>query len=171
MRERITVWSASPSLKGDTGINAEGVGSVTYSCSAEDNAGNLGSDEESYSARYVRDGGILQPINPDDSSLFSRGRAVPVKFRLGYNQPDGFGTSLWTLQRIRVNCRNLSKELVSEPAPSNTPSEEFRYDSSADQYIYNASLRDKATGTCWYVSVDLKDGSAPLKSAYFKLQK
>jgi hypothetical protein len=162
---------SGPSLKQGTGLNSEGVGSATYSCSAEDNAGNLGSDEESYSVLYARNGGILQPINPDNSSVFSRGRAVPVKFQLDFDQPNGFGTSLWTLQRIQVSCGNLAEELTTEPVSSVTPSSVFRYDSTADQYIYNADFRDKASGSCWYVSVNLNDGSAPLKSAYFKLQR
>jgi hypothetical protein len=165
--------SSSPVLKPGTGLNSDGVGSATYTCSATDNAGNSNSDEESYSVKYARSGGILQPINPDNTSIFSRGRAVPVKFQLSFDEPTGFNTSGWTLGRIQVNCSTGFDldDAVVEPVPSNTPSTVFRYDSSADQYIYNADFKSAAAGTCWKVTVNLGDSSTPLTSAVFKMQK
>jgi hypothetical protein len=117
------------------------------------------------------EGKILQPINADNTSLFSRGRAVPVKFRLAGDDPNGFVTGGWTLQRVGVSCTNLSEELTPESVPSNTPSTDFRYDSTSDQYVYNADFRDKTAGSCWRIKVILDDGVTVLYSAYFKLQK
>jgi hypothetical protein len=60
-------------------------------------------------------------------------------------------------------------DAVQEPIVEN-PSNGFRYDAGADQYIYNANFSDKAVGTCWKVVVTLDNGQV-LESAIFKLQK
>jgi hypothetical protein len=157
--------------------NSNGVGSVTYRCEGTDKAGNSDSATKSFSVIHGGVSGILQPINSDNTSLFSRGRSVPVKFQLagdGANSsfPNGFNTSGWTLQRVSVNCTTFdAADAEAEAVPSNTPSTVFRYDSTADQYIYNADFRDKAAGTCWKVKATLDDSTTVLYSAVFKLQK
>lgn len=139
-------------------------------CTATDAAGNTASGGFTVSVQYGRDGGILQPINPDNTSLFSRGRVVPVKFQLKNDQPTGFATTAWTLKRVTVGC--ISGEgIFSEDVPSATPNASFRYDAAADQYIYNADFKDKAAGTCWKIEVNFNDGSVPLTSAVFKLNR
>ena len=35
----------------------------------------------------------------------------------------------------------------------------FRYDATADQYIYNADFRDKPSGSCWKLRAILDDGN------------
>lgn len=161
--------SSGPTLTAG-GLTSNGVGSETYKCIAFDNAGNSSFDEETYSVHYGGVSGILQPINPDNSSVFSRGRAVPVKFQLGGDEYFGYNTSGWALQRVQLNCSSLADALTPESVPSNTPSTQFRYDATADQYIYNADFRDKAAGTCWKVRATLDSGQV-LESAIFKLQK
>jgi len=155
-----------------TGGTVNGVGSFTATCGgAKDIAGNpqTAPVSASYTVVYGGVSGILQPINPDNSSVFSRGRAVPVKFQLA-GDPPAFTTTAWSLARVRVNCADLADELSSESVPSVTPSAVFRYDSTADQYIYNADFRDKTAGTCWKVQVTLDEGTV-MDSAVFKLQK
>lgn len=157
---------------GVSGGTANGVGTFTATCSnGKDVAGNpQGPASVSYKVVYGGVSGILQPINPDNSSLFSRGRAVPVKFQLA-GDPPAFVTSGWTLKRIAVNCATLGDVgTIPESVESVTPSTVFRYDSEGDQYIYNADFRDKAAGTCWRVQVTLDDGTV-MTSAIFKLQK
>jgi hypothetical protein len=168
----------SPSaLKTADKRNASGFGSVTYTCTGADNAGNSASVSKTFSVVYGGASGILQPINPNNTSVFSRGRAVPVKFRLagdgaGSGFPNGFNTGSWTLQRVQVNCTGFNPiDSTRESVPSNTPSTVFRYDSKADQYIYNADFSNKPAGTCWKVTVTLDDGTTQLSSAIFKLQK
>jgi hypothetical protein len=158
--------------------NSNGVGTVTYTCTGADNAGNSDSVSKSFTVIHGGVSGILQPINPDNTSIFSRGRTVPVKFQLGGDGagssfPNGFNTSGWTLQRVQADCStgfDLADAVV-ESVPSNTPFTAFRYDSIADQYIYNADFRDKAVGTCWKVRATLDDNTTVLTSAVFKLQK
>ncbi|MGH2995503.1 MAG: PxKF domain-containing protein, partial [Gaiellaceae bacterium] len=152
------------------GGSVNGVGTFTATCSATDLAGNSAGAAKTYQVVYGGLSGILQPINADGSSLFSRGRAVPVKFRLdGDPLPSGFASVDWQLQRVLVSCETET-EYSSENVGSVTPSTTFRYDATADQYVYNADFRDKAAGTCWKVRVTLDSGQV-LDSAKFKLQR
>jgi subtilisin family serine protease len=151
--------------------NVNGVGQVTYQCTATDGAGNVGSDLRTFYVRYGGASGILQPINPDNSSGFKRGQSVPVKFRLAGDEYAGFNTAGWKTQRVQVACVGGSDSLI-EDVGSVTPSTVFRYDASADQYIYNADFRDVIPGTCWRVRVTLDDSPATvMDSAYFKIVK
>jgi hypothetical protein len=162
--------SATASVTGGTG---NGVGTFTATCSgAVDTAGNNQAAPVSvtYTVNYGGLGGILQPINPDNTSVFSRGKAVPVKFQLGGDQPNGFNSSGWKLQQQPVNCAIVTDVGTVVEAVVDNPSNGFRYDSTADQYIYNANFKDQAVGTCWKVVVTLDSGQM-LYSAVFKLQK
>jgi hypothetical protein len=158
--------------------NSNGVGTVTYTCTGADNAGDSDSVSKSFTVIHGGVIGILQPINPDNTSIFSRGRTVPVKFQLGGDGagssfPNGFNTSGWTLQRVQADCStgfDLADAVV-ESVQSTTPFTAFRYNSIADQYIYHADFRDKAVGTCWKVRATLDDNTTVLTSAAFKLQK
>ena len=153
------------------GLNANGVGSMTYQCTATDRAGNVTTTSASYSVRYGGSSGILQPINPDNTSVFKRGQSVPVKFRLSGDEPTGFVTTGWLIKRTQVFCSALTDMGVIEDVGSNTPSTTFRYDAGADQYIYNADFKNVGAGTCWRIFVTLDDGATTLYSAYFKVNR
>jgi len=153
------------------GGTVNGVGDFTATCSgAEDNAGNTGSASVAYHVHYADVSGFLQPINPDNSSVFKRGQSVPAKLRIGGDEPYGFDTSAWIIKRISVACDVAAEDGVAESVASNTPSTTFRYDASADQYIYNADFRSVSTGTCWRLRATLDDGSI-VNSAVFKIAK
>ncbi len=162
--------SGGPALSGG-GLNANGVGFASYQCWAADSAGNSGSNTKTFFVYYGGASGILQPINPDNSSVFHRGKAVPVKFRLAGDEFSGYDTTGWLVQRIQVSCANLSVELAVEEVGSVTPATYFRYDPGADQYIYNADFRDKTVGSCWRIRVSLDDGFTSMYSAFFKIGK
>lgn len=153
------------------GLTGNGVGSVTYTCTASDNAGNSASNSKSYSVYYTGLSGILQPINADNTSVFKRGQAVPVKFRLAGDGFSGFNTSSWTIQRQLLPCTVFEgDDATLENVGSNTPTSYFRYDASADQYIYNADMKALGVGTCWNFKVHLDSGQN-LYSAVFMLTK
>jgi hypothetical protein len=155
-----------------TGGTTNGVGTFTATCSGgKDVADNTSAPVSvTYKVLYVRDGGILQPINSDNTSVFSRGKAVPVKFKLAGDEPTGFSVSGWTLQKVQVNCTSFDAEDAVVEQVADNPSQAFRYDSSADQYIINADFKSQLAGTCWKAKVNLNDGTS-LESAVFKLQK
>jgi hypothetical protein len=96
---------------------------------------------------------------------------VPVKFRLAGDEFTGFATGAWVIKRIQVSCVALTDLGVVEDVGSNTPSTIFRYDPSADQYIYNADFKNVGAGTCWRITVTLDDGTTTLYSAYFKVNR
>jgi hypothetical protein len=156
-----------------TGGTPNGVGTFTATCSGgTDNAGNSqGSAAVQYQVVYTGLTGILQPINPDNTSVFSRGKSVPVKFQLLGDEYTGFATTGWVIQKQSVACGVFDgQDAVLEAVTSNTPSTIFRYDATADQYIYNADMRSQAVGTCWNFKVTLDSGQV-LYSAVFKLNK
>jgi subtilisin family serine protease len=154
-----------------TGGTINGVGVFTAKCDgAKDNAGNLNSATVRYTVAYTGVSGILQPINPDNSSVFKRGQAVPVKLQVAGDEFAGFYTGAWTLQKVAVNC-DLTADGTPEEVGSVTPSTIFRYDPTADQYVYNADFRTVTPGSCWRVKVALDDASTVLYSAFFKVAK
>jgi hypothetical protein len=164
---------SGPTVVADT-RNVNGVGDVTYRCSVSDNAGNPASDTRLFHVNYSLDAlGIRQPINKDNSSLFKRGQVVPVKFGLPGDEPLGFNTSGWSVKRRSTSCTAFdADDAVLEAVPSATPSSLIRYDSGADQYIYNADFRTVTVNTCWQVGVVLDDpGTTTIYSAIFKIVK
>jgi len=155
-----------------SGGTANGVGTFIATCSGgSDNAGRAAANASvTYTAGYDLSGiGILQPINPDNSSLFSRGKAVPVKFRMNGDNP--YIMTGWKLLQQQVNC-SLGGDAIGDvvEAVAENPSNSFRYDSTANQYIYNANFKDKAVGTCWKAGVEVDSGQK-IWSAIFRLQK
>ena len=147
-------------MSGPGTTNANGVGSFTATCSgAKDNADN--SQAAGVSLLGDRRPGRTQrhpaADQPDGTSLFNRGKAVPVKFRLAGDEPTDSSTSGWTLQRIKVSCTDFDSEDAALEAAAEYPSNAFRYDAGADQYINNASFKDQLAGTCWKVRVTLDE--------------
>ena len=167
--------ATNATLTGPTGLSVNGVGTAHGSCGgALDHLGNPQSPDPLNFTFYVVYGGvsgILQPINPDNTSVFKRGQAIPVKFMLAGDEFFGFITTGWTIQRQSVPCSVFDgQDATLESVASNTPSQFFRYDASADQYIYNADMHNLGVGTCWNFKVTLDSGQV-LYSAVFKLTK
>lgn len=166
---------ASSASVSTTGGTPNGVGTFTATCSGgSDIAGNNAADASVtyrvvYSLAAVK---IGQPINTDNTSLFSRGKSVPVKFQLPGDEPTGFGTSGWSIKRVAGTCPVGAGAFseTGEQAALSTSSAGLRYDAAADQYVYNADFRSEAVGSCWKVRVALDDGTS-FDSAVFKLQK
>jgi hypothetical protein len=147
--------------------------SVTSTTVCRDQAGNVADPltvgDIDINKGYTGISGILQPINPDNTSVFGRGKSVPVKFQLGGDEPAGFDTSAWTLRKQQVSCSSFDAIGAEVEPVAENPSNAFRYDVAADQYIYNASFKGAAAGTCWRVVVALDTGQT-LTSATFRLQ-
>ena len=158
----------------NTGIGA----SHSVTCSgAEDNAGNTNSATLDYSVTYGRDASsvIGQPINPDNSSLFNQKRAVPVKFGLagdgaGTAYANGFSTAGWTLTRVAGECGGFDDGATGVETAPLTASTGFRYDATADQYVFNATLTGTTVGGCYKYRVNLNDGTT-IMSPLFKVTK
>jgi hypothetical protein len=144
-------FSPSDGLSGLDGSQGEtwstpgtpsGVGTYTYSAHAQDNAGNPATyGPKSYVVSYgTAFGGFLQPINSDGSSRFKLGSTIPVKFQALCN-----GTTVGN-----VVAKMYVKQGDNQPDPgtdeaistaSSTTGNLFRYDTAAQQYIFNLSTK------------------------------
>jgi hypothetical protein len=106
----------------------------------------------------------LQPINADGSSVFKVGSVVPVKFRVC----DAAGISISTPGVVKafnlVGVYNGASSGVNELQYSNTPDTSFRWDPSAQQWIFNLSTKGANSanfnpGTTYQFAISLNDGS------------
>jgi hypothetical protein len=106
----------------------------------------------------------LQPINADGSSVFKVGSVVPVKFRVC----DAAGISISTPGVVKafnlVGVYNGAASGVNELQYSNTPDTSFRWDSTAQQWIFNLSTKGTnsanfSAGTTYQFAIVLNDGS------------
>jgi len=106
---------------------------------------------------------ILQPINTDNTSVFKLGSTVPTKFRVC----DANGVSIGTAGVVTSYGLILqvtdSSLAVDESQYSTTPDTAFRWDSSAQQWIFNQSTKNNPTlnkaNTRYYFRIFLNDGT------------
>jgi ribosomal protein L18E len=102
---------------------------------------------------------ILQPINPDGSSVSKAGSTVPAKFRVGDANCNSVGTpgvvkSFYLL--IQTADPNAT---VNEDVVSTTPDTAFRWDPTAQQWIFNISTKGMKAGQKYTYQITLADGS------------
>lgn len=161
-------WSASDSLSGiasATGsvpsgspLDTSTVGTYTFQVAAVDAADNTGTASCTYHIRYVYSG-VLQPINPDGSSVFKYGRTVPVKLQL----TDASGAYV-TDATVRIYLAKISDGVIGTEMEASSTSaastgNTFRYDPEANQYIFNLGTRDLSKGT-WQARIEVSDGAS-----------
>jgi hypothetical protein len=155
-----------------TGLDANGVGTVVVTCDGGTDAAGNGDvpASASYAIVYGGIGGILPPIRSDGTGLFHRGRTVPVKFTLAGDAPGGFATTGWAVERKPVACAGAfdGPDAAREVVPSGAPAG-LRYDADADQYAFDADLRDVPAGTCWRLRAAFGNGQATPWSGAFRL--
>jgi hypothetical protein len=94
-------------------------------------------------------GGYLQPVNPDGSSIFRRGRTVPFKFTLTDCAGTAVSTATATIHVFFYSNGVVGTELedIGSAGMANTDNL-YRYDPASQQYIYNLNtvpLRANAT--------------------------
>ena len=91
--------------------------------------------------------GILQPINPDGSSVFKKGSTVSVKFALFDvdGNPITDASATLRLERIANGITGSDSEAISTSSAST--GNEFRYDAQTNTYVFNWGTSDLQTGT------------------------
>ena len=101
-------------------------------CDGEDNDCD-GSVDEGYVF-----GGYLQPVNPDGSSIFRRGRTVPFKFALTDCSGVSVSTATATIHVFFYTNGVVGTELedIASAGKANTDNL-YRYDPTSQQYVYN----------------------------------
>jgi hypothetical protein len=101
---------------------------------------------------------VLQPINVDGTSIFKTGSTVPVKFRLTMGSAGMLIDARIFAARVSSGIAGTELEATATNAPDGGNA--FRYDATADQYIFNLGTRGMSEGT-WQIRIDLGDGAAP----------
>jgi len=102
---------------------------------------------------------ILQPVNGDGSSVFKQKSTVPAKFRVC----DANGVSVGTPGVVRsfilvVSGAGTINE-VDEAVTSTTPDTTFRWDPTAQQWIFNMDTKNLSANMTYVYRITLNDNS------------
>lgn len=126
-------------------LTANGVGTVSVTCTATDRAGNTASATSSYRIGYAF-GGFLAPAGGAVTRGHA-GRTVPVKWQLT-DASGGFVDALSAVASIGYRpCGSTALE---------TAAGGLRYDTTADQYVF--TWKTPRTAGCYVLSLLLDSG-------------
>jgi hypothetical protein len=132
-----------------------GAGTTIVTCSATDTHGNTGSS--SFTVKVVFSwSGVLQPVNPDGSSIFKLGSTIPVKFQLT-GASAGITNAAVKLYVKNINSSVTGTEQEAVATSAANTGNMFRYDPTAQQYIFNLGTKGLTAGT-WQMRIDFGDG-------------
>lgn len=145
-------------------INTQSVGGKTFTVEALDNAGNPTTEKAVYTVQYNSSGlcnnepahAILQPINPDGTSIFKQGSTVPAKFRVCDAQ--GIPVSENPVQSFTLaQVSSASTTNINESVSSTTPDSNFRFDPLNKQWIFNMNTKNLLAGKTYFYRILLND--------------
>jgi hypothetical protein len=148
-------------------VDTSTVGSHGFMVGVQDMVGNAGSASTTYAVVYstgscLGSAGhqVLQPVNADGSSAFKKGSTVPIKFRVC----DASGASIGTpgvVSQLRAmkKVSGTVESTVLESIVSTTPDTSFRWDATAQQWIFNLNTKNLTGGYTYFYAIDLNDGS------------
>lgn len=103
---------------------------------------------------------ILPPIDAGGSSIFKQGRTIPIKFRVCDVNGVSIGTpgvvsSFYLTKIITGTASSTVQDLVD----SNLPDAVFRWDATAQQWIFNITTSNLPAGSTYVYTVGLDDGT------------
>lgn len=103
---------------------------------------------------------ILQPVNVDGSSVFKKGSTVPAKFRVCNAAGASVGSAgvVTSFRLIGTSAGTVGD--ISESVISTTPDTDFRWDASAQQWIFNVSTKNLNATITYYYRITLNEGSS-----------
>jgi hypothetical protein len=102
---------------------------------------------------------ILNPINPDGSTVFKQKSTVPAKFRVCDANGNSVGAP-GTVTGFYVIMSTAGTFSDANEAPdSTTPDTAFRWDPSDRQWIFNISTKTLSANTTYLFRIALNDGS------------
>ena len=106
---------------------------------------------------------VLQPVNANSTSTFKQGSTVPVKFRVCYANGNSVGSAGIVSAFNLVSILNGTvTQTVDDTVASTTPDSMFRWDPTAQQWIFNISTKPLAVGRTYVYAIALNDGSTIL---------
>jgi MBG domain-containing protein/YDG domain-containing protein len=103
---------------------------------------------------------ILQPINPDGSSVNKAGSTVPAKFRVADANCNSIGTPGVVTMFKLIGQSSDPNATINEDVTSTTPDTAFRWDPAAQQWIFNISTKGMKAGVKYTYQISLNDGSS-----------
>ena len=150
---------------GQVALDTSSVGSKTKTVTATDKVGHSTSATCTYSVKYGFSG-FLQPINDTahmislgpDVSTFKAGSTVPVKFYLtdaNGNRVQAASAQWITPQKGSATTQAVDETVFTDPATTGTL---YKWDSTAQQYIYNWSTKGVTSSFYYKIGVKLDDG-------------
>src|SRR4029077_4084008 len=106
---------------------------------------------------------ILQPINFDGTSVFNGKSTSPAKFRVCDTNGVSVGTAgvvsaFYIYQIVGGTVTNM----VNETVTSTTPDTSFRWDPTAQQWIFNINNKSYLANQTYYFRINLNDGTSIL---------
>jgi hypothetical protein len=160
--------SCAGTVASGANLNTASVGTKSFVVTATDAVGNTTTVTNTYTVVYATAGicdgeaghQILQPINADGTSVFKKGSTVPAKFRVC----DAGGNSVGTPGVVAsfFLIRTITGTVVAyvdEAAISTTPDSAFRWDSTAQQWIFNINTKSLSAGVTYVFRITLNDGT------------
>ena len=133
----------------------------TFTVNAKDNVANTSSTGVSYSVNYNFSGYLVPVYNPPTVNTGKAGKTYPVKWQL--RDANGkFINAVSTVTSIASQVTSCGA-FVNAPAKSlgggATGGSSLRYDSTANQYIYNWKTTSSWAGTCRQLIIRFADGT------------
>jgi hypothetical protein len=149
-------------------FNTSSVGAKTFTVNAKDNVNNASTASNSYDVLYASGGAcygdaghqILQPINADGSSVWKQGATVPAKFRVCDANGVTIGTPGVVIAFNLIQIVGGTQTSVDETVVSTTPDMAFRWDATAQQWIFNISTTALSANQTYMFQIQLNDGSS-----------
>ena len=103
---------------------------------------------------------ILQPINLDGSSVNKAGSTVPAKFRVGDANCNSIGTP-GVVKSFYLLAQTADPNVtVNEDVISTTPDTAFRWDPTAQQWIFNIRTKGMKAGVKYTYQISLNDNTS-----------
>jgi hypothetical protein len=103
---------------------------------------------------------ILQPVNADGSSVFKQGSTVPAKFRVCNANGASIATpGVVASFKLTQTIIGTVVSNVDETVDSTTPDTAFRWDSTAQQWIYNINTKSLSANRTYVYTITLNDNS------------
>lgn len=155
---------ASPATGTRTGGTANGVGTFTYTATATDKAGNVGTATVTYTVVYGYGTTLfLQPVNDTAhqtglaTSVFNAGQTIPMKFQLknAAGQVIQAGSAPKWLNPVKGSATAAAVNEGAYTAPE-TVGATYGWDGT--QYSYNWKTDKTQAGSYYRVGVTLDDG-------------